>query len=583
MLTFAKRRTVSGSRACLARGVAAALALFASSAAPAWAVNDVAGSLIQFNDNGAWSWFQDERAIVDSAAGKILVSSVAAAAGAGGAARNGDVDVAALDIESGEVTRFTLHESLQADDHDSAALWIRPDGRYLAVYARHNNDAVTRYRISANPGDISSWLEPETFTNPANVTYSNLHYLADELGGAGRLYNIARTVGFDPNVSTSTDGGEKWTYGGRLLDWPTPTGDPKFTGTDGSRPYLKYASNGADEIHFITTEDHPRAYDNSIYHGVIRDGKVYDSFGNVVDDNLFDGAAQRPNDYTAVFDTDGSPFGFAWTTDLELDGAGRPYAVFTTRAGDSTQDHRFHYARFDGAAWQVHEVARAGAFLYASEADYTGLAALDPGDPDRLFISTRIDPRTQATMPRYEIFEGTTADGGATWTWNAITFNSTVDNLRPIVPKWDGERTALLWFRGAYSSYTNYNARIVGLTEFEPIQTFEIGDLNRDGAVDLVDFAQYLAGLHADLSHLTPDEAAAQGDLNGDLRNDYADFVLFRSAYEAAHGRGSLAGGLAVPEPGAVQAVAAGAVGVVISARRLAAEDPPAPMTIHSF
>ena len=95
-------------------GVAAvALALAAT---PAPAVNDVAGSLIQFNDNGAWSWFEDERAIVDSAAGKILVSSVANSAGAGGAARHGDVEVAALDLATGQTSRFTLADALQADD-----------------------------------------------------------------------------------------------------------------------------------------------------------------------------------------------------------------------------------------------------------------------------------------------------------------------------------------------------------------------------------------------------------------------------------------------------------------------------------
>jgi hypothetical protein len=50
-------------------------------AARCQANNDVAGTLIQFNDNGAWSWFEDERAIVDAAAGKILVSSVGNSAG----------------------------------------------------------------------------------------------------------------------------------------------------------------------------------------------------------------------------------------------------------------------------------------------------------------------------------------------------------------------------------------------------------------------------------------------------------------------------------------------------------------------
>src|SRR5213595_2806464 len=38
--------------------------------------NYVAGTLIQLNDNGAWSWFMDPRVIVDD--GKLIVGSVRA-------------------------------------------------------------------------------------------------------------------------------------------------------------------------------------------------------------------------------------------------------------------------------------------------------------------------------------------------------------------------------------------------------------------------------------------------------------------------------------------------------------------------
>ena len=72
-------------------------------------------------------------------------------------------------------------------------------------------------------------------------------------------------------------------------------------------------------------------------------------------------------------------------------------------------------------------------------------------------------------MPRYEIFEGHTTNGGTTWAWDPITYNSTMDNIRPIVPKWDNQHTALLWMRGTYTTYTNYNMAIVGLTQITPL------------------------------------------------------------------------------------------------------------------
>ncbi|HEX2477598.1 MAG TPA: hypothetical protein VHK01_22770, partial [Lacipirellulaceae bacterium] len=269
--------------------------------------------------------------------------------------------------------------------------------------------------------------------------------------------------------------------------------------------------------------------------------------------NLLDASGVAPALLTRVFAT-GTPFGSttmrrAWTIDVDIDDAGQPYAVFQARANDNNTDHRYFYARFNGASWAVHELAKAGGFLYAAEDDYTGLAALVPGDPNRLFISTKIDPRTNISMPRYEIFEGTTTTGGASWTWAPITFNSTVDNLRPIVPEWDDEHTALLWMRGTYTTYTNYNLDIVGLTEFEPLSGV-LGDLDGDDDLDLDDFALYLSGLHADLSGLTAEQARMRGDLNGDFRNDFNDFVLFRGFYDAVHGAGSFAAIAAnVPEP----------------------------------
>jgi hypothetical protein len=506
------------------------------------AVNDVAGDLILFNDNGAWSWFEDERAIVDAAAGKLLVSSVANGSGTGGAARHGDVEVAALDIASGMVSRFTLSDALQADDHNSAALWRRPDGRYLALYSRHGSDNFTRYRLSTSAGDISSWSPEQSFNNTAGTTYSNIHYLPNDDGGAGRLYNFTRSINFDPNVLTSSNFGDSWSYGGKLLT----------EGGSSDRPYVRYFSDG-QRIHFIATERHPRNYDNSIYHGYVQDRQLFDSQGNLIDVNLLDPTGPPPSALTKVFAT-GTQFGGttmrrAWTVDVAIDDSGLPYAVFQARVNDNNADHRFFYARFNGTSWAVHELANAGGFLYAAEDDYTGLVALDPHDPNRLFISTKIDPRTDVAMPRYEVFEGKTTDGGATWAWSPITFNSTMDNLRPVVPAWDDEHTALLWMRGTYTTYTNYDLDIVGLTTFQPIAGV-LGDLNADGDLDLDDFNMYLTGLHADLSGLTPEQAHMRGDLNGDLKNDFNDFAVFRAYYDLANGAGTFAALLtAVPEP----------------------------------
>src|SRR5690625_3327633 len=53
------------------------------------------------NDNGAWCWFQDERALIDPVAGTLLVGSIAAPEGAGGAERAGNVELAVHDLATG--------------------------------------------------------------------------------------------------------------------------------------------------------------------------------------------------------------------------------------------------------------------------------------------------------------------------------------------------------------------------------------------------------------------------------------------------------------------------------------------------
>src|SRR6185503_18407033 len=51
------------------------------------------------------------------------------------------------------------------------------------------------------------------------------------------------------------------------------------------------------------------------------------------------------------------------------------------------------------------------------------------------------------------------------------TGNSTVDNLRPYVPRRFGGEPCVLWFRGTYTSYVSFNCSIVGLFTTKVPQT----------------------------------------------------------------------------------------------------------------
>jgi len=229
-------------------------------------------------------------------------------------------------------------------------------------------------------------------------------------------------------------------------------------------PYVKYASDGESKIHFVTTESHPRFWDCSIYHGYFENGKVYRSDGTLIRD-LKNGPI-HPTEATKIFQ--GDSLNNAWTIDLHLDKDNFPYTVYSVR---NNIDHfQYRYARWDGHAWNDHFLAYAGRALYEIQFDYSGLAALDPDNPDVVYISTDANPVTEIPLTshldnvrHYEIFRGTTSDLGKTWSWEALTQNSMQDNIRPIMPEGDGKYKVLLWLRGSMKSYSDYDFDVVGM------------------------------------------------------------------------------------------------------------------------
>jgi len=419
--------------------------------------NYVAGKLIQLNDNGAWSWFMDPRVIVDN--GKLIVGSVRAIGTfQSGAAdpRWGNVEIAVYDVATGKVATTVLHPHLEQDDHDAPAFLVRPDGRYLAMYSKHAAERKMYYRIS-EPHNALAWgptLSVETPGSDANYagnndTYANPFRLPD-----GRMLNFFRGFHHEPNYMVSQDDGQTWTYGGHWL-----------YGKGGYSPYLKYVSDGKGTVHFVATEDHPRNFDNSLYHGYLRNGTIYHSDGARVGGLSTSTEATIPTwELTKVFQ--GTPDNVAWMIDLELDRDARPYVLFSCQIdgrglprGQGGMDLRYHYARWDGTAWHSEEIAHAGTRLYAGEDDYSGLGALDPKNPDVAYISTDADPVTGAPLVsqadrrrHYELFRGTRDARADKWNWLPFTRNSTYDNLRPIIPKWSDSRTAVVWMRGSYSN-----------------------------------------------------------------------------------------------------------------------------------
>jgi hypothetical protein len=446
----------------------------------------VVGNMMLINDNGGWCWYQDDKIIYDPVGGNILTSTAAVGSGFGGVGgtRTNDMDATTFNIATGKRTRVVAHEGFGGDDHNMGAFWIRPDGRYLHVYCSHYNDQITYYRLATNPNDGSSWGSEQTYnwltipgspgSDSMTSSYTNVHYMSGEGTGNGRLYNIIRIFDRTPCISYSDDWGQTWNYMGRL-NQPTVSGYSNF--------YHKFRGNGVDRIDFIGCEAHPTDFNNSIYHGYIKNGKSYNSYGTEIDSTLYDQTAPKIGMFTPVFiagaPIDGSHH-TAWTNEIEVDSDGHPVCLFQTRYGTTPYgtvtgnwgntgagDHRFFYGRFDGSDWNITELGKMGTGLHPPQQDYIGMGCIHPDDVNIIYISTPFDPRDDAELEHYEIFKGITYDNGATWDWTQITIDSTVDNIRPAIPQWDANNTAVFWTRGVYPEQEQYDFVVVGMVEEE--------------------------------------------------------------------------------------------------------------------
>lgn len=408
-----------------------------------------------FMEEGGWCWFQDPRAILHD--NKLFVGSVQG--NGNGAALVGVYDLAA-DKPLGTVT---MHRKFDGDDHNSPVFHICPDRSILAVYARHNQDRFHHSRIS-DPNDPLKWSEEfvheHVMPNPNDrVTYMNLYEMQDE----ERLYLFFRGIDFNPTYVTSNDHGRIWSE---------PCHFFKHEVRGRHRPYARYAGNGRNTVYVSITDAHPRDFGNSIYYFEFREGRFYQADGTKIKD-LASGGPLLPSEAELVFmgtanpgrGADLSAIGAAWTSAIEIDENGHPHIAYTVYM--SNRDQRYRLASWNGTRWIDREVAYGGKCLYNRESSYTGLIALDPVDPSVVFISTDVSPSTgedQGGM--HEIYRAHIGwqDDIDSVKWKPLTKSSPVRNLRPLVLR-DGKRRVVLWNRGIFKTYTNYQLDTVGLIE----------------------------------------------------------------------------------------------------------------------
>ncbi|MFT4176727.1 MAG: BNR-4 repeat-containing protein [Luteolibacter sp.] len=447
-------------------GLVAALFLQANAADTP---SDPGTPVVTIAPDGAWTWFNDERAIIHQ--GSILCGYVR---------EDGHYGVTRYDPGSGKSHHSVIstEESRQKDDHNNPSLTPLSDGKILALYSRHSRGRKLYQRTSLHPlpSSDADWGPEIALPLPAANTYANTYRLSEE---SNAIYNFSRCINYNPTLIRSRDEGKSWETPISLIR----TGDGKV------RPYVRYVSNDKDRIDLIYTDGHPRNVENSVYHLSYHGNAFHKSDGSPLkkipelpldhdtgergsviyqySDKPWSGQ-QGPDDWI--------PTGRAWVWDIHYGKDGHPVCVFQVQIGDpgtwsTTSRIYYYYARWTGSAWQKRFIAQAGRSIYAKETDYGGGMCLDPDDPRVVYISTNaakpfaleeIENVPLAPNSRYEIWRGVTHDGGLSFEWTPVTTNSSEDNLRPIVPKHHGRTECLLWFAGSYSTFSDYSTRILG-------------------------------------------------------------------------------------------------------------------------
>ena len=399
--------------------------------------------------DGAWCWFQDPRAIHHVGLhDRTYVGYVTT---------KGDIDVLALDDPTGTVYQTVLHPRLVADDHAAPGLEVLPDGRIAVFYAGHVGNTMY-YRVSTNPEDVTSFgpeqTVPVNVTGPYGYTYANPIYLSAE----HRTYLFFRGADARPVMTYSDDNLQTWSPAHTLV---LPVG-----AIPGQRPYAKYATNGVDTIYFTFDDGHPRdILTNSVYYMAYKggefsraDGSPIASLDSVTGANGATATPITPGQADLVYNGSGAD-GKAWVQDIAAGPDGRPVILFASFPNDS--NHRYHYSAWNGTAWQDNDFTGGGGSIatIGGETEYSGGLSLDHNDPTVVYTS-----RQQGSA--WEIQRWTTPDLGTTFTAPvSITANSTVKNVRPVVPWGSPGPVKVLWMSGTYTHWKGlYNTSIQMLT-----------------------------------------------------------------------------------------------------------------------
>lgn len=414
-------------------------------------------SVNTISEKGAWCWFADPRALhYENESGTINSTYI------GYIDVQGYIKATQIDHLLNRRNEVMIRSWFQPDDHNNPTFLVLPDERIMIFYARHTDEPCFYYRVSREPGDITTLGSEIRLETDYNTTYPSPFILSDD---PEHIYLCWRGIGWHPTIARLTlpDAQDKVTF-----DWGPHQIVRSMNGAGGVRPYAKYASNGRDKIYLAYTSTHPdNQHENHIYFNYldIHSKELKDIKGNrlsVVGDPLLHDVntspAYREKHPFAVVDS--SPYR-NWIWELTLDQNENP-VMATVGISHDKSSHDYYHIRWKGNRWQKTFLSNAGGHFHQSpdiEQCYSGGMAIEKHNPQIIYGSV---PVAGKHGPVYELKRFTVASDGSSVTVEQITFNSAKNNIRPFVVAGRPDDSSLLWMQGDYYDWIVSAVRPLG-------------------------------------------------------------------------------------------------------------------------
>lgn len=402
----------------------------------------------EITPKGAWCWFADPRALhYENQSGTIRSTYI------GYIDVHGNIKATQYDYLTNRASEVLIRSYFQPDDHDNPTFLVLPDERIMIFYSRHTDESCFYYRVSREPGDITTLGEEKIIRTKNNTTYPSPFILSDD---PKHIYLCWRGIGWHPTI-------------GRLLipdvagntsfDW----GPYQIVQSTGARPYAKYTSNGKDKIYMTYTTGHPdNEYPNDVYFNEIdiNSLKLKDIKGNVLT-MIQDGPhhVNKHPEYIVAYPNaivERSNYR-NWLWEVALDSLERPVIAMVRISADKKK-HDYYYVKWTGKEWQKTFLANAGGHFHQTsdtERCYSGGMTIDKKHNGQVYASVPVKGK-YGTM--YEIIKYTVRMDG-TIDKKMVTCNSQKNNSRPyFISGAENDSLYLVWMYGDYYDWI-VNAR----------------------------------------------------------------------------------------------------------------------------